>query len=66
MDNKPEFKPNPDLRLIDQFRQVLRYHHYSYRLDKHTVTGIYLSSNSMEAKNTPVMGSAQAILIRAP
>jgi len=30
MENKPKFKPNPKLRLMDQVRQVLRYHHYSY------------------------------------
>jgi hypothetical protein len=30
MENKPKFKPNPELRLMDQVRQVLRYHHYSY------------------------------------
>ncbi len=34
MENKPKFKPNPDLRLIDQVRQVLRYHHYSYRTEQ--------------------------------
>ncbi len=34
MENKPKFKPNPDLRLIDQVRQVLRYHHYAYRTEQ--------------------------------
>ena len=34
METKPKFKPNPDLRLIDQVRQVLRYHHYSYRTEQ--------------------------------
>ena len=34
MENKPKFKPNPDLRLMDQVRQVLRYHHYSYRTEQ--------------------------------
>ena len=34
MENKPKFKPNPDLRLMDQVRQVLRYHHYSCGDDK--------------------------------
>ncbi len=34
MDNKPKFKPDPDLRLMDQVRQVLRYHHYSYRTEQ--------------------------------
>ncbi len=27
------FKPNPDLKLMDQVREVLRYHHYAYRTE---------------------------------
>ena len=27
---RPQFRPNPDLRLMDQVREVLRYHHYAY------------------------------------
>ena len=34
MENLPKFKPNPKLRLLDQARQVLRYHHYSYRTEQ--------------------------------
>ena len=34
METKPKFNPNPDLRLIDQVRQVLRYHHYPYRTEQ--------------------------------
>jgi len=34
MDDKPKFKPDPELRLMDQARQVLRYHHYSYRTEQ--------------------------------
>ena len=34
MDNKPKLKPNSDLRLMDQVRQVLRYHHYAYRTEQ--------------------------------
>lgn len=33
MENKPKFKPDPDLRLMDQVRQVMRYHHYAYRTE---------------------------------
>ncbi len=33
MENK-KFKPNPDLKLLDQVRQVLRYHHYRYRTEQ--------------------------------
>jgi len=32
--NKPKFKPDPQLKLLDQVRQVLRYHHYAYRTEE--------------------------------
>jgi hypothetical protein len=28
--NKPKFHPNPNLKLMDQVKEVLRYHHYTY------------------------------------
>ena len=31
---KPIFKPDPKLKLMDQVRQVLRYHHYAYRTEQ--------------------------------
>ncbi|MDX2504797.1 MAG: phage integrase N-terminal SAM-like domain-containing protein [Gammaproteobacteria bacterium] len=34
MENKPIFHPNPDAKLMDQVREVLRYHHYAYRTEK--------------------------------
>lgn len=34
MENKIKFKPNPNLRLMDQVRQVLRYHHYSLKTEQ--------------------------------
>ena len=33
MENKPRFQPNPKLKLMDQVREVLRYHHYAYRTE---------------------------------
>jgi len=33
MENKRKFIPDPDLELMDQVRQVLRYHHYAYRTE---------------------------------
>lgn len=33
MENKPKFRPNPNLKLLDQVCQVLRYHHYAYRTE---------------------------------
>ena len=37
MENKEKqqkFKPDPELKLMDQTRQVLRYHHYAYRTEQ--------------------------------
>ena len=34
MQNKTKFRPNPEARLMDQVREVLRYHHYAYRTEK--------------------------------
>ena len=33
MESKPKFHPNPSLKLMDQVREVLRYHHYAYRTE---------------------------------
>jgi integron integrase len=32
--NKIKFRPNPNLKLMDQVREVLRYHHYAYRTEQ--------------------------------
>jgi len=34
MESKPKFHPNPNLKLMDQVREVLRYHHYAYRTEQ--------------------------------
>jgi len=34
MENKPKFRPNPNLILMDQIREVLRYHHYAHRTEQ--------------------------------
>jgi hypothetical protein len=34
MENQPVFRPNPDLKLMDQVREVLRYYHYAYRTEQ--------------------------------
>lgn len=34
MDNKPKFRPNQNLKLMDQVREVLRYYHYAYRTEQ--------------------------------
>lgn len=34
MEDKKKFKPNPDRKLMDQVREVLRYYHYAYRTEQ--------------------------------
>jgi hypothetical protein len=34
MKSKIKFKPNPEYRLMDQVREVLRYYHYAYRTEQ--------------------------------
>ncbi len=34
MKGKAKFHPNLKLRLVDQVREVLRYHHYAYRTEQ--------------------------------
>ena len=34
MENSKKFRPDPKLRLMEQVRQVLRYHHYAYRTEQ--------------------------------
>ncbi len=33
-EKQAKYRPNPDLKLMDQVRQVLRYHHYAYRTEQ--------------------------------
>jgi integron integrase len=33
MENKTKFRPDPKAKLMDQMKEVLRYHHYSYRTE---------------------------------
>ena len=34
MESQSKFRPNPKLKLMDQVREVLRYHHYAYRTEQ--------------------------------
>ena len=34
MENKRKFRPAPGIKLMDQVRQVLHYHHYAYQTEK--------------------------------
>jgi len=44
MENKPKFRPNPNLKLMDQVREVLRYHHYAYRTEQNYCQEKYLAA----------------------
>ena len=33
MENKPEFRPNPDLKIVEQVLEIMGYNHYSYRAE---------------------------------
>lgn len=34
MESQPKFRPDPKAKLMDQIREVLRYHHYAYRTEQ--------------------------------
>ena len=34
MEEKGEFRPDPSLKLMDQVKEVLRYHHYAFRTEQ--------------------------------
>jgi len=52
MENKPGFHPNPKLKLMEQVREVLRYHHYAYRTEQ-TYCQECVLSISLAARPTP-------------
>lgn len=53
MENKQKFRPDPDLKLMDQIRQVLRYHHYAYRTEQTYCDWIARFIRFFEAKQHP-------------
>jgi len=53
MESKEEFKANPKLKLMDQVRQVLRYHHYAYQTEKTYCDWIVRYIRFHEAKKHP-------------
>ena len=34
MESQPKFRPDPKQKLMDQVKEVLRYHHYAYRTEQ--------------------------------
>jgi integron integrase len=53
MKDKSKFRPDPHLKLMDQVRQVLRYHHYSYRTEQNYCQWIVRFIRFFDAKIHP-------------
>ncbi|ABA88624.1 integron integrase [Syntrophotalea carbinolica DSM 2380] len=53
MKNKQKFHPNPELKLMDQVREVLRYHHYAYRTEQNYCQWIVRFIRFFDAKIHP-------------
>jgi len=61
MENKPKFHPNPNLKLLDQVREVLRYHHYAYRTEQTYCQWILRYIHYFGGKTHPKLLGAQNI-----
>lgn len=53
MEPVPKFIPNQDLKLMDQVRQVLRYHHYSFHTERRYCQWIKRFIHHYHAKRHP-------------
>lgn len=61
MENKPKFRPNPKAKLMDQVREVLRYHHYAYRTEQTYCQWILRYIHHFGGKTHPNKLSAQHV-----
>jgi integron integrase len=60
MKDKPLFRPDPNLKLMEQVRQVLRYHHYAYRTEQTYCYWIVRYIRYFQAKRHPIgMGKTE-------
>jgi len=53
MEDKRKFRPDANLKLMDQVRQVLRYHHYAYRTEQAYCDWIVQYLKFYKYKNIP-------------
>ena len=53
MENKKKFQPDPYFQLLDQVKQVMRYHHYAYRTEKTYSNWMARYIKFFGAKNLP-------------
>ena len=63
MESKEKFRPDPNLRLMDQVRQVLRYHHYAYRTEQAYCDWIrrYIRFHGMRAREELFPGTDRSL-----
>ncbi len=61
MENKARFHPNPKLKLMDQVREVLRYHHYAYRTETSYCKWIIRYIRFFGSKTHPIKMGAKHI-----
>ena len=54
MENKSGFRPNPQLKLMDQVKEVLRYYHYAYRTEETIASGYCATFIFTAARPIPV------------
>lgn len=59
--NKPKFRPNSKLKLMDQVREVLRYHHYSYRTEQTYCQWIFRYIKHFGGKTHPKLLGAKDV-----
>ncbi len=59
--NMPKFRPNSSLKLMDQVREVLRYHHYAYRTEQTYCQWILRYIHHFGGKTHPKLLGAQDI-----
>lgn len=53
MENKPKFRPNSKNKLMDQVREVMRFHHYAYRTESAYCQWIQRFINHYDGKQHP-------------
>ncbi len=56
-----KFRPNPNLKLMDQVREVLRYHHYAYRTQQTYCNWILRYIQYFGGKTHPILLGARDI-----
>ena len=65
MEKPSQFRQNPNARLMDQVRELLRYRHYAYRTEQAFCDWILRYVRSHQAKTHPKnMGKKEKVCLR--